>query len=322
MSCTEGEDHVPGKEDKLDSPSDKEPPVACNSENSDTLNKELSSDHACTAHDSHSVQEVLETKTPAQNDEVLPDVVKSSQEVDKPIKSPPIDTSMMDGGTKEEKGPDQGDAKDSSAADDENDEWLDILGSGHLKKKIIHEGEPNTRPTPSCQVTLRTKGTLENGGKLVDVNDSVTFAAGEGDVVQAWDLVASLMCKGEICLVKTTARFAYGEFGREPDVPPKAGIIYELELLAVDEPIDIASLTEEQMLNLVDAKCNRGNWLFQRREYLQAVSSYQKGNNFLQLYLERLGEEDEQDMSNAVRSMRVRCLNNLAATQLKVSHCN
>lgn len=25
-------------------------------------------------------------------------------------------------------------------------------------------------------------------------------------------------------------------------------------------------------------------------------------------------------MSNAVRSMRVRCLNNLAATQLKVSH--
>ena len=30
----------------------------------------------------------------------------------------------------------------------------------------------------------------------------------------AWDLVVSLMCKGEICLVNTSPRFAYGEFGR------------------------------------------------------------------------------------------------------------
>jgi len=33
-------------------------------------------------------------------------------------------------------------------------------------------------------VTIRTEGKLEDSGKLVDVNDSVTFAAGEGDVVQ------------------------------------------------------------------------------------------------------------------------------------------
>ena len=49
---------------------------------------------------------------------------------------------------------------------------------------MIREGEPNSRPTPSCQVTIRTKGELEDDGKTVDVNDRVTFAAGEGDVVQ------------------------------------------------------------------------------------------------------------------------------------------
>ena len=38
---------------------------------------------------------------------------------------------------------------------------------------------------------------------------------------------------------------------REPDVPPNAGVLYELELLEVNEPIDIAMLPEEKMLNLV-----------------------------------------------------------------------
>ena len=77
---------------------------------------------------------------------------------------------------------------------------------------------------------IRTKGTLKDSGEPVDINDQVSFAAGEGDVVQgddmmlmvcytnitptAWDLVVSLMSIGEVCLVKTTSRFAYGEFGR------------------------------------------------------------------------------------------------------------
>ena len=33
-------------------------------------------------------------------------------------------------------------------------------------------------------MTIRTKGTLEDSGKPVDINDSITFAAGEGDIVQ------------------------------------------------------------------------------------------------------------------------------------------
>ena len=141
MSSIGGVDGTPDKEDSVAIPSDKEPPaaprVACDSENSDIISKELSPDHACTADESCSEREVSDNKTPAHNHEGLPDVVKSSQEVDKSIKSPPIDTSEVNDSTKEEKDPTQGDPKeDSSATADESDEWLDILGTGHLKKKV------------------------------------------------------------------------------------------------------------------------------------------------------------------------------------------
>lgn len=129
MSSVEGEDHVPDTEDKVDISSDAEPKiasrVACDSENGDAVTKEPSQDHACTADEPSSEQEVSENKTPAQNHESLPDV-------DKSIKSPPIDASPIDDSSKKEKG---GDAKDSSPTADD-DEWLDILGTGHLKKKV------------------------------------------------------------------------------------------------------------------------------------------------------------------------------------------
>ena len=145
MSSIDREDRIPGKDDKADTSSDKEPAVASrvarDSESGDAITIELSPDHTCTADKSCSEQEALENKTPSQNDESLPNVIKSSQEVDKSIKSPPIDASHTSNSSEAEKIPDHGDVKDSSPTaddddDDDDDEWLDILGSGHLKKKV------------------------------------------------------------------------------------------------------------------------------------------------------------------------------------------
>ena len=138
MSSINGEDPISVKDNKANTPSDKESAVgsrvARDSENGDIVTKELSPDHTCTADKSCSEQEALENKTPS--DESLPDVITSSQEVDKSIKSPPIETSHENDGSGAEKVPDQEAVKDSSPTADENDEWLDMLGSGHLKKKV------------------------------------------------------------------------------------------------------------------------------------------------------------------------------------------
>ena len=71
----------------------------------------------------------------------------------------------------------------------------------------------STRPTPQSRVKLRTRGYLE-AGKAVDKHSAVLFTVGDGDVVQAWELVVPLMEKGEMAQVKTNARFAYGSVGK------------------------------------------------------------------------------------------------------------
>lgn len=176
MSWTK-KDCVPGKGYEVDIQSDKEPTVAskvaCSSGNSNIRNIELSSDHAWTADVSvsPSKQEVATgNKAPAQNDEGLPDEIKSSQDAGKSIKSLPIDT-----GSKEESSP-----ADLPADDGGIDEWLDLFWNGHRKKEIIHEGESNYRPTSSYQVT----SSLQDHGKLVDINDGITYAAVERYILQ------------------------------------------------------------------------------------------------------------------------------------------
>ena len=140
MSSIDGEDHVSAKDDNADAPSDKESAVgsrvARDSENGEIVTKELNPDHMCTADKSCSEQDALDNKSPSQNNESLPDVITSSQEVDKSIKSPPLETSQTNNESEAEKVPDQENVKDSSPTADDNDEWLDILGSGHLKKKV------------------------------------------------------------------------------------------------------------------------------------------------------------------------------------------
>lgn len=193
------------------------------------------------------------------------------------------------------------------------EEWIDVLGNGQLKKKIIRPGEgETTRPTPLTRVKMRTKGTLEGGG-VVDKHSKVTFTVGDGDVIQAWDLVASLMQKGEVVLVRTEPRFAYGQTGRAPDVPPNASITYELEMLEVLEPVDFETATEDEVISLVDKKRIRGNELFQRKEFLRAINSYQKALQMIQNYL----EGQHLKASEAIQDMQIRCWNNLAASQLK-----
>ena len=61
----------------------------------------------------------------------------------------------------------------------------------------------------------------------------------------------TLMEHGEVALVKSSARFAYGEEGKPPAIPGNTGITYELELLQVLGPVEYATITEEELVKIV-----------------------------------------------------------------------
>ena len=51
-----------------------------------------------------------------------------------------------------------------------------------------------------------------------------------GSVIKAWDLGIATMKKGELAKFTCKPKYAYGEAGSLPKIPPNATLIFEVEL--------------------------------------------------------------------------------------------
>lgn len=63
------------------------------------------------------------------------------------------------------------------------DEWMDILGSGHLKKRVIKKGKSGIRPTRGEICILKVIGKLEDD-TVVEENDNLVIHQGDMEVTQ------------------------------------------------------------------------------------------------------------------------------------------
>lgn len=53
-----------------------------------------------------------------------------------------------------------------------------------------------------------------------------------GEVIKAWDTAVPTMKKGEVSVITCLPDYAYGEKGSPPSIPPKAVLMFEIELLS------------------------------------------------------------------------------------------
>jgi FKBP-type peptidyl-prolyl cis-trans isomerase FkpA len=87
-------------------------------------------------------------------------------------------------------------------------------------------------------VTVHYTGWLENGVKFdssVDRNVPFSFALGRGRVIRGWDEGVVGMQVGGKRKLTIPPQLGYGAAGAGGVIPPHATLIFDVELLAVDE---------------------------------------------------------------------------------------
>ncbi|XP_026510722.1 peptidyl-prolyl cis-trans isomerase FKBP8 [Terrapene carolina triunguis] len=197
------------------------------------------------------------------------------------------------------------------------EEWLDVLGSGLLKKTTLVPGQGvASRPRKGQDVTVRLKAMLEDGS-VVEDSPSLSFTLGDCDVMQALDLCVQLMEMGETASIMSDAKYCYGPQGRSPDIPPHAALTLEVQLLAVQDAPDLELLRGREKIQLANRKRERGNFYYQQADYVLAINSYD-------IALKTIDSSSKVDFSPEEEAelleVKVKCLNNLAASQLKLDH--
>ena len=85
-------------------------------------------------------------------------------------------------------------------------------------------------------VTVHYTGWLTDGSKFdssVDRDDPFTFVLGEGQVIQGWDEGIATLRVGDKARLTIPPEKAYGEQGYPGAIPPRATLIFEVELLSL-----------------------------------------------------------------------------------------
>jgi FKBP-type peptidyl-prolyl cis-trans isomerase len=107
------------------------------------------------------------------------------------------------------------------------------------KELVIIDDQIGTGPEAKTGDTVKVHytGTLMNGKKFDssrDKNQPFEFKLGSGQVIKGWDQGVVGMKVGGKRRLEIPSDMGYGASGHPPDIPPNAGLKFEVELLSVE----------------------------------------------------------------------------------------
>lgn len=102
-----------------------------------------------------------------------------------------------------------------------------------IRYKVVKEGT-GEKPKEGDRVKAHYAGRLLNGKEFDSSykrNEPFSFVLGKGQVIKGWDDTLLDMKKGEKRLVVIPYRLGYGEKGAPPDIPARATLVFDIELV-------------------------------------------------------------------------------------------
>ncbi len=112
---------------------------------------------------------------------------------------------------------------------------FDKTDSG-LMYVTLQEGTGDVNPAPTDMVRVHYTGWLLDGTKFdssVDRGQPASFPLNR--VIKGWTEGLGLMVVGQKCKFVIPWELAYGERGRPPRIPPRAPLVFDVELLGINE---------------------------------------------------------------------------------------
>ncbi len=101
---------------------------------------------------------------------------------------------------------------------------------------VVEKEGTGPKPKKGQTIAAHYTGTLLNGKKFDSSRDRgnpIVFPVGMGRVIAGWDEALMDINKGEKRILIIPHTLAYGERGRPPVIPPKATLVFEVELIDI-----------------------------------------------------------------------------------------
>lgn len=104
-----------------------------------------------------------------------------------------------------------------------------------LRYVVLKEGSGD-EAYANRMVKVNYVGTFENGDTFdVSQPGGFEFVLGRGNVIKGWDEGVRLMKEGDKCVFFIPFHLAYGKKGVPDVIPPLSNLIFEIELLEVND---------------------------------------------------------------------------------------
>jgi len=182
---------------------------------------------------------------------------------------------------------------------------------GSITKSIIKDGEGYKQPheMTSCRVHLIG---LHNGRTFQD--EEISFIVGEvfdGSIVPGVLLAVQKLKKSEKARFTVASKYVYGAEGNSKlNIPPNSDVVYEIELLDMEDPKDSWNLSNEEKFSESEQAKQKGTDMFKAERYEVALRYYKR-------VVELIGAEDTLEEQEAEQRVKL-----LLASHLNSAMCH